>query len=146
MKYRTISRDKAFKDMEWILFIGFTILAGWFASSVLQQFFSRKTNFSQHEEKITEYPVVVIFFHDIKASEVYLSNLQIHYEVRGMAQAGKLEIGKNFFYNDHFNKTEKIILESFESYEGYMVFRIINSTPIFTKVWKGFQPEMKIKL
>ena len=143
MKY-TYSRDKAFKDLEWILFIVFTILAGWFASSVLQQFFSSKTNFTQHEEKITKYPVVVIFFNDLKASKVNLNNLEIHYEVKGMQQAGKLEIGKNYFHNDDFNKTEKVILESLESHEGYMVFRIIHSTPIHMN--EGFPPEVKIIL
>ena len=92
MKY-AVSHNKIFKSLELILFIGFTILAGWFASSVLQQFFSSKTNFTQREEKITEYPVVVIFFTDLKASKANLSNFVIHYDVRGMKQEGKLEIG-----------------------------------------------------
>ena len=122
----------------------FTILAGWFASSVLQQFFSSKTNFTQHEEKITEYPVVVIFFNDIKASEFNLSNLEVFYMVSGIEEARKLNIGKNYFHNDDFNKTEKVILESFESYEGYMVFRIIHSTKI--PMWMEFPPEVGIIL
>ena len=33
-----ISQDKAFKILEWILFIGFSIVAGWFASGVLQHY------------------------------------------------------------------------------------------------------------
>ena len=33
-----ISQDKAFKILEWILFIGFIIVAGLFASGVLQHY------------------------------------------------------------------------------------------------------------
>ena len=75
----TIFQDKAFKIMEWILFIGFSIVAGWFASGVLEHFFSRKTSFSQGEEKDTIYPVVVILFLRHNASEVNLTNAAIIY-------------------------------------------------------------------
>ena len=57
-----ISQDKAFKILEWILFIGFSIVAGWFASGVLQHYFSKKTSFSQNEVEDPVYPVVVIVF------------------------------------------------------------------------------------
>ena len=56
----TISQDKVFKILQWIFFIGFIIASGWFASGVLKQFFSRKTSFSQHQEKVKNYPVVNI--------------------------------------------------------------------------------------
>ena len=204
----TISRDKAFKDLERILFIVFAILAGWFASSVLQQFFSSKTNFTQREEKITEYPAVTIVF-PFQASKVNLTNLEIFYAVRGMAasndtsndasedssddanedanndaskgtsskdashdtsedaskdyskdasedtsddarddtskDARKLKIGKNYFHNYEFNKTEEFILESFRNEEGFRVFRIIHSTPIRMDK-KGIPPEVEIIL
>ena len=49
-----VSQNKVFKILEWILFIGFIITSGCFASGVLQQFFSRKTSFSQHKEKVKD--------------------------------------------------------------------------------------------
>ena len=56
----TISQDKLFKTLEWTLFIGFCIVAGWFASSVVENFFLRKTSFSQQEEEVRTYPVITI--------------------------------------------------------------------------------------
>ena len=52
MTSRNMKKENAFKIMEWIFFIGFSIVAGWFASGVLEQFFSRKTSFSQQEEVV----------------------------------------------------------------------------------------------
>ena len=67
---RKMKKEKAFKIMEWICFIGFSIVAGWFASGVLEQFFSHKTSFSQHEGVFTKYPVISLVFVDYQASEV----------------------------------------------------------------------------
>ena len=143
---RTISRDKAFKILECFLFIGFSIVAGWFASGVIKQFFSRDTNFTQHEKKITEYPVVAILFSDLRASEVNLNNFEILYlpNYSWNPTVRKLGIGKNYFHNDDFNKTEIVIVESFKNYHGFLGFRIIHSTPILMIL--KVPPEIVIKL
>ena len=137
-----ISQHKAFKILEWILFIAFSIVAGWFASGVLEQFFSHKTNFSQHEEKDTVYPVVVIHFYHRHTSEVNLTNVKIIYIVSGMKKYGTLENGRNYFHNDEYNKTEKVILESLENKKGERAFRIIHATPIL----KGSRLSVRIKM
>ena len=143
---RAISRDKAFKILEYFLFIGFSVVAGWFASGVLKQFFSRDTNFSQHEKTITEYPVVAIVFSDLRASGVNLDNFEILYHVRDMKHYRKLGIGKNYIHNYKFNKTEIVIIESFKNYKGFQVFRIIHSTPILTYIHEEGPPQIVIKL
>ena len=130
-------QDKALKILEWIFFIGFSIVALWFASGVLQQFFSHKTSFSQYEEEVAYYPVISIFFYDYQASEVNLNDIKIHYGnpnsncIKEMGYA--LEIGDNYFPSKKYNKTEKIILESQEEGNGRKAFRIIHATPILDK-------------
>ena len=127
----TISQDQLFKIIEWIFFIGFSILAGIFASEVIHQFFSQKTSFSQSEEKVNEYPVVTIRLNGQEASKVNLSNVMINYWAFNlMSSYKKLEIGTNQFHNEIHNKTEKVILESLEDFEGQRVYRIIHTTPI----------------
>ena len=92
----TISQDNVFKILEWILFIGFVIASGWFASGVLQHFFSRKTSFSQHIEKVTHYPVIsIILWH----SEINPYDVKIKYEASGMADTQYLEVGENHLHN-----------------------------------------------
>ena len=100
----TISKDKAIKIMEWIFFIGFSIVAGWFASRVLQQFFSGKTSFSQHEEKVTTYPVISFSFLGSKELEVNLTNVKIKYWAKGMKDYQNLEMGENHCINNEYNK------------------------------------------
>ena len=127
----TISRDKAFKIMEWIFFIGFSVVAGCFASGVLEQFFSQKTSFSQHEEEFTMYPVITLDFFQYQALEVNITNVKFIYSAEGMNYNHKLlEIGENHFPNNKYNKTEKVILESLETFDGRKAFRIIHTTPI----------------
>ena len=75
----SISKYLAFKIMEWICFIGFIIVAGCFASGVLEQFFSRKTSFSQKEEEVFNYPVISIVFNGYQASEINLTNVKLTY-------------------------------------------------------------------
>ena len=114
----TISQDKVFKIIEWILYIGFSIVAGVFASGVLNHFFSQKTSYSQLEEMFTDYPVVSIV---PSALEANLSNVMIMYWAQGMrwqTSLWKLEIGDNYFHNDKYNTTEKVILESVENSNG----------------------------
>ena len=97
----TISQDKALKFLEWIFFTAFFIVAGWFASGVLQQFFSQKTSFSQNEGEIKKHPVLSIVFSDYKASKVNLSNnVNIFYWTKGVNRF-PLEIGENHLENKH---------------------------------------------
>ena len=74
-----ISKDKAFKIIEWIFFIGFSIVAGWFASGVLKQFLSQKTSFSQHEETVADYPVITLVLFPHQTSEAEITNITIMY-------------------------------------------------------------------
>ena len=131
MKY-AVSHDKIFKTLEWILFIGFTILAGWFASGVLEQFCSHRTSFSQYENEITNYPVISIYF-DRPALEVNLTNVIFIYYTYGTEKDQILEIGENYFHNEEYNLTQKVILESLETSNGNKAFRIIHTTPILVK-------------
>ena len=149
----SISKCKVFKIVEWILYIGLCIVSGWFASGVLYQFFSNKTSFSQYEEKVTQYPVVTIILYP--ASEVKTEDVcTIKYATNGISDFRALKIGANEFYNENYNKTERVILENFQKFKERKAFRIIPTTPIleknlpvaeikvflnknFTKYWNG---------
>ena len=142
MKY-TYSQDKAFKDLEWILFIVFTILAGWFASGVLEQFCSHRTSFSQYENEITNYPVISIYF-DRPALEVNLTNVIFIYYTYGTEKDQILEIGENYFHNEEYNLTQKVILESLETSNGNKAIIVKKShaqvLQIFTKFEEKSSP------
>ena len=129
----TITQEKVFKFLEWIFFIGFTIVAGWFASGVLEHFFSRKTGFTQHEEEVTNYPVIIMQFVGYKESEVNQSNVKISYTTKGMKARNHLKFGENYFQHEECNKIEKVFLEGHEDFEGLKIFRIILKTPILLK-------------
>ena len=90
-----VSKGKAF---EWVLFIGLCIIAGWFASGVVMQFFSRKTSFSRYEDRDTKYPVIIIEFNQYSLSqvEVYYKGARDHRS----AYAFPLKIGENH-YDDY---------------------------------------------
>ena len=132
MMWCTFSQHKLFKILEWILFIGFVIASGWFASGVLRQFFSNKTSFTQYKEKITFYPVVNIIFHRL-TSELNPSDVKIKYKASGMDDYQLLELGENYLHNHKYNKTEKVILESPGNIWNITGFRIIHATPILEK-------------
>ena len=85
-------QDKIFKIIEWTLFIGFIMASGWFSHGVLQQFFSRKTSFSQYKEKVSDYPVVNI---ECPGSEINQSYLEMKYRTSGMARYQNLELGES---------------------------------------------------
>ena len=78
-----ITKDKIFNILEWILFIGLGIVSGWFASGVLENFFSQKTSFAQYEKIVTEYPVIAIRLHGFP-SDINEDNLKIFYGTTGM--------------------------------------------------------------
>ena len=126
----TISRPKLFKILEWILFVGFIIASGCFVSGVLENFFSRKTSFSQHKEKVTEYPVLNIGNQQWSTTKVSLSDFRIIYKASGMPNFRSLEIGDNHLHNRVYNKTEKVILERLDTLQKSLSFRIIHETPI----------------
>ena len=128
MQY-SISQCKVFKIVEWILYIGLCIVSGWFASGVLQKFFSNQTSFSQHEEKVSHYPVLTMVLY-LTATELKTSDVEIKYYIAGMTTFHHLKIGENLLYNDKYNKTEKVILDSPQDFYGLRVFRIIQTTQI----------------
>ena len=96
-------------------------------------FFSSKTGFTQHEEEVTKYPVICMVFFGYQASEINQTDVVIRYHTKGMMYYYKLEIGENYFLNEKYNKTEKVILESHEDSYGLKAFRIIHETPILEK-------------
>ena len=128
-------QEKVFKIIQWILFIVLITASGWFASGVLQHFFSRKTSFSKHIEEITDYPVIsIILWH----SEINAYDVKIKYEASGMADPQYLEVGENHLHNKKkYNKTEKVLLQSFENGTKWdfvrVAYRIIHLTPILKK-------------
>ena len=126
MRWCTISQDKAFKFLEWFFFIAFSLVAGWFSSGVLHNFFSQKTSFSQSEGEIKSYPVLNIVFFGYNASEVNLTNVMILYQTEGMQDSVALKIGENHLHNDWYNRNETVILEIFEDLRGRGVFRLIS--------------------
>ena len=138
----TITQDKLFKLLEWILFIGFSIQAWWFASGALEQFFSQKTSFSLSGEKNTDYPVVTIVPLFRLPSEINLTNVIITYYAGGMEMdmavdhslsMKKLEIGENHLHNIKYNTTEKVILKSLTDLNGGIAFQINHTTHILEK-------------
>ena len=143
MKY-IISHDKLFKILEWILFFVFCIVAGWFASSAIEQFFLCKTSFSQQEEDIRTYPVITMVLEGYKASEINQTNVVIRYLTQGMNDFHNLEIGENHLANNGYNETENVILNSLENLDGKKVFRVIHTTPILEK--KSPQVKLRIRI
>ena len=51
MKLKFYEEIKIVWAVEWILYIGLSVAAGWFASGVIDHFTTGKTSFSHHEEK-----------------------------------------------------------------------------------------------
>ena len=151
-----ITQDKLFKLIEWILFIGFSIQAWWFASGALEQFFSQKTSFSLSTEMITDYPVVTIVPLFRLPSEIDLTKIVISYLSDGMKWVNegddfsrsmqKLEFGENHLHNIKYNITEKVILKSLEDQNGIKAFQIIHATPVLTKELTFATIEMYTKL
>ena len=102
---------------------------------ILQQFFSLKTNFSQHKEEVTTYPVIsILLWHP----ELNPCDVKIKYQASGMADYQHLEIGENHLHNlDKYNKTEKVFLQSLENGTKWdyvrVAYRILHQTPILLK-------------
>ena len=152
----TISQDKLFKIIEWILFIGFSIQAFGFASGVLEQFFSQKTSYSLSGEMVTDYPVVTIVPLFRPSSEIDLTKIVITYLSDGMKWVNegddfsrsmqKLEFGENHLHNIKYNITEKVILKNLDDMHGGKAFQIIHATPVLTKEMTYASIEMYTKL
>ena len=51
MNLKFFQEIKIFWAVEWILYIGLSLVAGWFASGVIGHFRTGKTSFSHHEEE-----------------------------------------------------------------------------------------------
>ena len=141
VKRSTIFQDKVFEIIEWALFIGFIMASGWFSHGVLQQFFSRKTSFSQYKEEVTDYPVVNIVI-NCPGSEINLSSLGIRYRTSGIKWYPKLKLGENHLRNKYYNKTEIVVLESIDKNKKRTMFRVIHVTPIL----KINMPVVEIKV
>lgn len=110
-------REWAFKSLEWTLYIGLSIVSVWFASEDLQQFFSHKTNFLQYGEKVTQYPVVTIELSHNEFDEPKTEDVFIVYETDGMHNPKNLTIGENIWLNEHYNTTERVILDSVQQFK-----------------------------
>ena len=125
------------KILEWVFFIGLSIVSGWFAKGVLQQFFSRKTSFAQYEDTVKDYPVISLGLFG-KASGLDLSNVKFRYGISRIINGNPiLQIGVNHLHNEEYNKTEKVILQRIEDRNGRigfkLGFRLIHTAPKFSK-------------
>ena len=74
----TFSKKEFITVLDWILFIGLTIASDGFAYGVFEQFFSKRSSFSQHEETINRHPVIMIEFRDFNGP-IMLEDIQIRY-------------------------------------------------------------------
>ena len=74
----SVSRKELVIALEWVLFIGLSIVSGWFASGVFENFFSEISSFSLYEEAVTTHPVLVIEVRDFMP--ISLNEVKIHYK------------------------------------------------------------------
>ena len=74
-----ISQKKLVFTLEWALLFGLIIVSGWFAYGVLDNFFSEKSSFSQREEEVKTYPVIVIELIDF-SGPISLDDVKIYYK------------------------------------------------------------------
>ena len=73
-----ISLEKLVIALDWGLFICLTFISIWFASGVFEQFASKRSSFSQQEEKINTHPVIVIEFRDF-TGPISMDDVKIRY-------------------------------------------------------------------
>ena len=73
-----VSQKKLVIVLDWGLFIVLNIVAAWFASGVFEQFFSKRSSFSQQEETVDTHPVIVIEFRDF-TGPISLDDIKILY-------------------------------------------------------------------
>ena len=107
------SKDKLFKSLYWLLYLGLCFTSGWFASGVVDNFLSRKTSFSQYEGISDERPVITISLFKKSESGIadnitYKSDLNIYYcssYKTWLEKCKKLNIENNNFTHDGLNKT-----------------------------------------
>ena len=74
-----VSWNKLVIALEWILFIGLSIVSGWFASGVFENFFSKKSSFSQSENEVKTYPVIIIEFRSY-SGPISVDDVRIYYK------------------------------------------------------------------
>ena len=72
------SQKKLVIVLDWGLFICLTFISIWFASGVFEQFASKRSSFSQKEEKINTHPVIVIEFRDF-TGPISMDDVKIRY-------------------------------------------------------------------
>ena len=73
------SQKKLLIVLDWGLFICLTFISVWFASGVFEQFASKRSSYSQQEEKINTHPVIVIEFRDFTGS-ISVDDVEIRYK------------------------------------------------------------------
>ena len=92
MKSKTkkkISKREAFEDkvhfiiigIEWLVYLGFCLLAGYFMKDVIDQFQAKETFMGQTLKPITELPTVVICMND--GTWHFYKHLKLIYRVDG---------------------------------------------------------------
>ena len=60
MKLRFCEESKIVWALEWILYIGLSLAAGWFASGVIGNFATRKTSFSHNGEADRRGQIIIL--------------------------------------------------------------------------------------
>ena len=60
MKLKFYEEIKIVWAVEWILYIGLSVAAGWFASGVIDHFTTRKTSFSHNGESDRRGQIIIL--------------------------------------------------------------------------------------
>ena len=60
MKLKFCEESKIVWALEWILYIGLSVAAGWFASGVIDHFTTRKTSFSHNSEADRRRQIIIL--------------------------------------------------------------------------------------
>ena len=135
----TISTKKLFQVLYWTLYLGLCFISGWFASGVVDNYFSRKTSFSQDKEIATKRPVISIKLNPISGESrksnknrwEFMTNNNTwidycpSYEL-WKSQCAKLVLGENEFLIEEINETEKVFFEQIGYYSTYRIIPLTN--------------------
>ena len=112
MQVTFISTNKLFRSLYWALYLSLCFISGWFASGVVENYFSRKTSFSQNEEISTKRPVITIsLIRQSGENPVLNKNVGIGYCLSyksWLNPCANLVLGENEFLIKQINETEKV--------------------------------------
>ena len=129
-KQVAISSNKLCRVLYWTLYLGLWFISGWFASGVLDNYFSKKTSFSLDEEITTKRPVITINLQDNSGAYPILNNnIWINYCPSYKLwpfQCLYLDLGENDFFIKEINKTEKVFFGPIGHFSNFRIIPLTN--------------------